>query len=243
MPRSDARAPLRARRRCIASDGGSGHDCGSGATVPTVGSAASGGGRTWIAAAAVAAVVVVGLTGRALVDRAGHAGTSPTSAPSGSTHPNPPQRIRAGVQVTASHTAPAATDAAGNPVSYLPGNVIDGDVQTAWRVAGNGVGETVTLIFDGPVDIVRIGLIPGYAKFDPETGDNRFAEDRIIKEVRYLIPGLPPTVQRFKPQPFPQFVRVSATASRITVQIMAATAPGGLDYTAISEIYVYGYPQ
>jgi hypothetical protein len=147
------------------------------------------------------------------------------------------------VQVTASHTAPSATDAAGNPVSYLPGNVIDGNVQTAWRVAGNGVGETVTLIFDRPVDIVRIGLIPGYAKFDPETGDNRFEQDRIIKEVQYLIPGLPPTVQRFRPQPFPQFVRVSAATSRITVEILGTTAPGGLDYTAISEIYVYGYPQ
>jgi serine/threonine-protein kinase len=209
----------------------------------TSGRRGRGGRRLWIGATAVAAALVIGLTGRALVDRMGHAGTSPTSAPPGSTHPSPPERIRAGVQVTASHTAPSATDAAGNPVSYLPGNVIDGNVQTAWRVAGNGVGETVTLIFDRPVDIVRIGLIPGYAKFDPETGDNRFEQDRIIKEVQYLIPGLPPTVQRFRPQPFPQFVRVSATTSRITVEILGTTAPGGLDYTAISEIYVYGYPQ
>ena len=68
-------------------------------------------------------------------------------------------------------------------------------------------------------------------------------QDRIIEEVRYLIPGLPPTVQRFRPKPLPQFVRLSATTSRLTVEILATTEPGGLDYTAISEIYVYGYPQ
>jgi hypothetical protein len=50
-------------------------------------------------------------------------------------------------------------------------------------------------------------------------------------------------VQHFKPRPFPQFVRLNATTSRITVEIVATTPPGGLDYTAISEIYVYGYPR
>ena len=103
--------------------------------------------------------------------------------------------------------------------------------------------ETVTLLFNDPVVIVRIGLIPGYAKFDPETGENRFEQDRIIKEVRYLIPGRAPTVRHFQPRPVPQFVRVNATASRITVEIVDTTEPGGLDFTAISEIYVYGYPQ
>ena len=33
------------------------------------------------------------------------------------------------------------------------------------------------------------------------------------------------------------------TTSRITVEILDTTESGGLDYTAISEIYVYGYPQ
>jgi hypothetical protein len=41
----------------------------------------------------------------------------------------------------------------------------------------------------------------------------------------------------------PQFVQLRATTSQITVKILATTAAGGLDYTAISEIYVYGYPQ
>jgi serine/threonine-protein kinase len=194
--------------------------------------------RVWIATAGIATAVVVLLLSAALIDRGGSGGNAPGSNASASA-----QLIRRGVQATASNTAPAATDASGHRVTYLPGNVIDGNVQTAWRVAGDGLGQTVTLLFDGPVDLVRVGLIPGYAKFDPETGDDRFEQDRIIREVRYLIPGRPPTVQHFKPRPFPQFVRLNATTSRITVEIVATTPPGGLDYTAISEIYVYGYPR
>ncbi len=148
--------------------------------------------------------------------------------------------IRGGIEATASDTAPASTDGAGNPVTYLPGNVIDGDVETAWRTPGDGLGERVTLLFDTPVDLTRIGLIPGYAKTDPETGVDRFFQHRIITEVRYLIPGVHPKTQTFRPEPVPQSVHVRVTTSRITVVITGTTEPGELDYTAISEIYVYG---
>ena len=191
----------------------------------------------WIRGAAVGAVLVAVLTGLAFVglrDR----GTEASAPPS-----VPPQLIRDGVQVTASQTAPSSTDAAGNPVTYVPANVIDGNVETAWRTPGNGHDVTVTLIFDNPIDVVRIGLIPGYAKTDPVTGANRFLQDRIIDTVVYQVPGLPSTPQTFKPLPFAQFVRLRATTSRITVKIIKTSASGGLDYTAISEIYVYGYRQ
>jgi len=61
--------------------------------------------------------------------------------------------------------------------------------------------------------------------------------------VAYQLPGLPNTTQTFEPLPVPQFVPLRATTSQITVKILATTPAGGLDYTAISEIYVYGYPQ
>jgi hypothetical protein len=199
--------------------------------------------RWMVAAVVVATALVVGLASFAAFRRNGPPGTPPGSTPGGATGSGAPQRIRDGVQVTASKTAPSSTTSQGDPVTYLPSNVIDGDVQTAWRTPGDGHGVTLTLVFDNPVDIVRVGLIPGYTKFDPVTGTNRFEQERIIKEVRYLIPGLPPTVADFRSQPYPQFVRLSATTSRITVEILDTTAPGGRDYTAISEIYVYGYRQ
>jgi len=195
----------------------------------------------WAAVLAVIAVVGLALAGIGLAARGGDgAGSSPPPPSSGAPVP---QRIRDGVQVTATHTAPSSTDGSGNVVTYLPKNVIDGDVESAWRAPGNGHGERITLAFDGPVSIVRVGLIPGYAKFDATTGVNRFEQDRIVTEVRYLIPGLPPTVQHFKPQPFPQYVRLSATASRITIEIVGTTKPAGKNYTAISEIYVVGFAQ
>ena len=155
----------------------------------------------------------------------------------------PPRLIREGVQVIASDTAPSSTDAAGNMVTYVPANVIDGDVETAWRTPGAGKDESVTLIFDNPINVVRIGLIPGYAKTDPQTGVDRFLQNRIIETVAYQVPGLPNTTKTFRPLPVPQFVRLDATTSRITVKILETSASGGLDYTAISEIYVYGYSQ
>jgi serine/threonine protein kinase len=151
--------------------------------------------------------------------------------------------IRDGVQVTATDTRPASHDAAGNVVTYQPPNVIDGDVETAWQTPGDGSGESVTLIFDNPVEVTQIGLIPGYAKTDPQTGANRFFENRIIEKVRYVIPGAPPITQTLRPLPVPQFVDVGVTTSQIDVVVVSTTAAQGLDYTAISEIYVYGYPQ
>jgi Protein kinase domain len=197
--------------------------------------------RLWIAAAVALALIVAALAGIGL---AGRLGGGPEAAPSSVSPTGSPilERFREDdVQVTTtSQNAPNSEDAAGNVVRYLPNNVLDGDVTTAWRTPGDGHGDTLTLLFDEPVEIVRVGLIPGYAKSDPETGTNRFLEDRIIKEVRYLIPGLPPTVQRFQPQAHPQYVAVSAITDQITVEILDTTKPGGKDFTAISEIYVYG---
>ena len=207
-------------------------------TPRTASTRGSVGRSTWAVVAVVATVIIVAVAGAAFLamrDRG--------PAQSASSSVAAPPLIREGLQVTASSTAPSSTDAAGNPVTYVPANVIDGNVQTAWRTPGDGHGQWVTLIFDNPIDVVRIGLIPGYAKTDPQTGANRFLQDRIIKAVVYQIPGLPNTPQTFEPLPVPQFVQLRATTSQITVKILATTAAGGLDYTAISEIYVYGYPQ
>ena len=219
---------------------------GSNATLPAITAAAAPTGSpttrprkkaTWTALAAVVTtfLVVAGLVYLGSRDRGHVDQVSPSGAP--------PQLIREGVQVTATDTAPSSTDAAGNVVTYVPANVIDGDVETAWRTPGDGRGESVTLIFDNPVNVVRIGLIPGYAKTDPQTGVDRFRQNRIIDSVAYQVPGLPDTTKVFRPLPVPQFTRLRVTTSRITVKILGTSASGGLDYTAISEIYVYGYPQ
>ena len=87
-------------------------------------------------------MVVAGVVYLGSRDRRPAAQESPSGAP--------PQLIREGVQVIASDTAPSSTDAAGNVVTYVPANVIDGDVDTAWRTPGDGLGESVTLILTTP---------------------------------------------------------------------------------------------
>jgi serine/threonine protein kinase len=187
-----------------------------------------------VATAATTLLLVVGLLAYlGSRDRGPTRATSPSASP---------QLIREGIQVIASDTAPSSADAAGNVVTYVPRNVIDGDVETAWRAPGDGRGESITLIFDNPITIVRVGLIPGYAKTDPQTGVDRFRQNRIIESVGYEVPGLPRTTKTFRPLPIPQFVRLRVTTSRLTVRILGTSGSGGLDYTAISEIYLYGYP-
>ena len=120
---------------------------------------------TLLAAAAVVTVFAVFMIGR---DRPTNPGGSPSASPSAFVSNAP--LIRAGIQVTASSTAASSTDAAGNVVTYLPANVLDGDVQTAWRTPGDGRGESLTLLFDSPMQVVRIGPSHGYAKTDPGSG-------------------------------------------------------------------------
>ena len=82
--------------------------------------------------------------------------------------------------------APDAVDAAGHPVSYPPGAVHDGDMSTAWRCDGNGVGQRLKL---GPrrarCGSGTVGLIAGYAKTDPADGTDRYAQNDRLTKVRW----------------------------------------------------------
>jgi hypothetical protein len=158
--------------------------------------------------------------------------TPTTTAPSA-----PPAELTSNARAEASATAPDSVDDAGNPVDYDPANVLDGDPSTAWRVKGNGEGEMVAIELPAPARITRVGLIPGYAKTDPTTGKNRFAENRRIREVRWHFDDGTVVGQRLQDQPTMQQVAVEATASRVVVEILA-TLPGDPDhdYTPISDL-------
>ncbi|GAB4204705.1 MAG: hypothetical protein OHK0022_30110 [Roseiflexaceae bacterium] len=68
---------------------------------------------------------------------------------------------------------------------YDPSNVIDRQSDTAWRVPGDGVGESLTIDFSQPAILVEIHLIPGYDKIDPYDGTDRFYQNRRVKRVRF----------------------------------------------------------
>lgn len=53
-------------------------------------------------------------------------------------------------------------------IAHLPENAIDGDVTTGWAegVSGQGIGETITIYFDGMYLVSGIEIYAGYQKSD-----------------------------------------------------------------------------
>ena len=89
----------------------------------------------------------------------------------------------AGVRVACQ--APDSVDAAGRRVRYSPELLTDGDPGTAWRCAGPGRGERVEFTLARGARVAQLGLLNGYAKVDPVTGDNRYGEYRRVRQVRW----------------------------------------------------------
>src|SRR5262245_5800368 len=76
----------------------------------------------------------------------------------------------------ASCRAAAGVDSAGNRVSYAASNMVDGAPSTAWRCNGEGQGVTLSFSLQQPRRIAQVGLVPGYAKTDPASGIDRYAQ-------------------------------------------------------------------
>jgi hypothetical protein len=118
--------------------------------------------------------------------------SSPATAPGGRLVGEPyagPVRPAAVRGASASCVAEAGVDSGGNRVGYGPGHMLDGAASTAWRCNGNGRGVTLEFRLNGPQRIAEVGLVPGYAKTDPFSGADRYAENRRISTVRWSFDG------------------------------------------------------
>jgi hypothetical protein len=148
-------------------------------------------------------------------------------------------------QVNVGCQAPQSTDGAGDRVVYVPEQMLDGTMNTAWRCNGNGVGQVVTFGFPAGTTIAQIGLVNGYAKVDPASRMQRYSEYRRITQVTWtfangtsfqqsLNDGVE-TVQELSIPP--------QSGDRVTLTIEASTEPGstarGRDAILISEV-VFG---
>jgi hypothetical protein len=148
------------------------------------------------------------------------------------------------VNPSATANAPDGVDLSGNTVTYVAANTIDGDPGTAWRVEGDGTGQTLTFEFAaGPVYVTSVGLIPGYAKTDPVDGTDRFLENRRVRSVTWAFDGGVHHDQDFADSRDVQFIPIpDVLTTTLSVSITATTADGGRDFTPISEIVVRGVP-
>lgn len=144
-------------------------------------------------------------------------------------------------RLTASCTADPGVDSAGDPIRYAAANAIDGDPATAWRCDGKAIGQSLTLVLPDATAVAEVGLVPGYAKTDPSSGVDRYAENNRITRVRWTFEDGASVVQELDPDPRTralQVIRVPRTSTgTITLEILAVAA-GARNTTAISELSV-----
>lgn len=147
----------------------------------------------------------------------------------------------------ASASAPATSadsvDGAGARTSYEASHLLDGDPTTAWRMDGDGTGAVLTFTLDTARPITTLGLINGYAKTDPVTGEDRYAENRRILAVTWSIGGR--TIEQDLIDGTGQVQAVTfpaVTAAIVRLRIDAVTVPGEarFDHTVISDVLIAG---
>lgn len=134
-----------------------------------------------------------------------------------------------------------SADVAGNPVTYEPARAHDADLSTAWRCPGNGRGERLTITLPDSTTVAQVGLVPGYAKTDPASGEDRYAQNNRITRVRWHFDDGSSHVQRMRGNPGNRSLRTlripETVTSWVEVEILAS-APGPRDTVAISELAV-----
>lgn len=212
-----------------------------------------------VAAGALALILAAYLLGRLLSgDSDDASGTPIPSAPAGG-EPKPgggdgspedetalePVAIRS---ISAGCTSKPGVDSAGKKVSYRVRNAIDGDPTTAWRCDGDASGRVLRLRLPKGTEVGEIGLIPGYAKTDPSSGVDRYAENNRITRVTWTLHGSGdplvieqlldgrPGKREMQSIPVPPI-----SVDRVVLRIEAVTR-GARNTTAISEIGVRASP-
>ena len=141
----------------------------------------------------------------------------------------------------ASCQADSSVDAAGNPVTYEPAKAHDADLSTAWRCNGSGVGQRFTVTLPEGTKVAEVGLVPGYAKTDPASGVDRYAENNRITKVRWTFDDGTSFEQEMSGSPRDRSMRTmrvpETSTSRVVMEILRSQ-PGPRNTVAISEIQI-----
>jgi hypothetical protein len=139
------------------------------------------------------------------------------------------------------HAGPSADDS-GATTSFEPANLTDGRPETAWRMAGDGTGSTITIGWDRKVTISSVGLINGYAKIDPSSGKDRYRQQRRVLAVTWTIgkQSVRQTLTDNDTDLQSLELKKPLVGEGLELRIERVTRPGDRDYTAISELSVIG---
>ncbi|WP_322936566.1 NADase-type glycan-binding domain-containing protein [Nocardioides bizhenqiangii] len=140
-------------------------------------------------------------------------------------------------------SAPASVDGDGDPVTFEADNMLDADPRTSWRMPGDGSGSVITFTFGEAVTVAEVGLINGYAKTDPP--HDWYAGNRRIEAVTWVFDDGTEVTQELRERPDLQTIGVDAVeTATIELRILEVTGPGdgpdGRDFTAISDVKIFG---
>lgn len=143
---------------------------------------------------------------------------------------------------SASCSAPASVDSAGNKVTFGAKHLVDGKTSTAWRCPGDGHKQRVTLTFAKPIEVSKLALVPGWATRDRTSKADRFAENGAPTVVTWYV-GTRPVKQRLgtpHPRWAVQQLRTPLTSRTVTLTIDRIRKGNRRAMVAVSEIRVYG---
>jgi serine/threonine protein kinase len=144
--------------------------------------------------------------------------------------------------ITADTQRPQSLDNCSNLVTYEPDKLVDGDRSSAWMAEGDGTGQTIYIDLQQLSIVRRVGLIPGYDKYDPCSGRDRYWDLRRVTAVRWSFDDGSSFVQTFSPSRQLQILSLGegVVTSTVQITILGTTQPGlaRLDHTPISEIVI-----
>lgn len=166
----------------------------------------------------------------------------PAEIPSGPATGGTGQNLALGASVSADRTAAAAHDDAGKTITYEAAHLVDGDLETAWRAEGYYNDEYITITLPARSQIQVVGLTNGYTKIDPDSGKDRYQEERRIRSVTWTFDNANSVTQDLEDDNREiQYLRIDPVqAQTIRLRINQTTTPGQFteDYTAITELFL-----
>lgn len=182
------------------------------------------------------------------VDSAGTTTGSDSSVPPDTTTAviDPSQSAQVAVSAQVPAQAADGVDKAGNPTTYGPEKMLDGDPVTAWRMDGDGSGSDLYFDLGGSRALTAIRIINGYAKTDPASGENRYLQERRTTAVTWTFDDGTQVQQSYtNTRRFQQLELPShPVTSHVTMRIDATSGPGefdpNYDFTALSEVDIEG---
>lgn len=167
-----------------------------------------------------------------------HASATPTGKLAGPVYRGTVDPVAIGT-AHASCRAASGVDSAGHRVSYAASNMVDGVPSTAWRCDGEGNGVTLSFSLRHPRRIAQVGLVPGYAKTDPYSGVDRYAQNRRISRVRWSFDGRSWVEQTFRTgrrDRSMQTMRIPPVRARKVTVTIKDSVRGPRDTVAVSGV-------